>query len=216
MNKSWSEINKEVKGLLNKRDTFNEGINKLISLRNLLFTEWKKELNKLSLLDYSKQPYINKKGYDSKTIAYSIFHVARIEDIVLNTLIKKEEQIFIRDNYKSKLNSSIITTGNELKKEEISFFSKELNINELWNYFNNVLEESNCFLLNLKYEDLKITYSEEDKERIKMTKSVDEEENWLIEYWCNKDIKGLLGMPFSRHWIMHIEASLRIKEKIVK
>ncbi len=35
-----------------------------------------------------------------------------------------------------------------------------------------------------------------------------------IDYWCNKDIRGLIQMPFSRHWIMHIEACLRIKKKI--
>ena len=37
---------------------------------------------------------------------------------------------------------------------------------------------------------------------------------WLIDYWRGKDIRGLIQMPFSRHWIMHIEASLRIKNKI--
>ncbi|MBO6158273.1 MAG: hypothetical protein J6P72_03290 [Firmicutes bacterium] len=37
---------------------------------------------------------------------------------------------------------------------------------------------------------------------------------WHIDYWCNKDIRGLIQMPFSRHWIMHIEACLRIKKKI--
>ena len=37
---------------------------------------------------------------------------------------------------------------------------------------------------------------------------------WLIDYWCGKDIRGLIQMPFSRHWIMHIEASLRIKNKM--
>ncbi|HCD4412319.1 TPA: phage head-tail adapter protein, partial [Enterococcus faecium] len=35
-----------------------------------------------------------------------------------------------------------------------------------------------------------------------------------IDYWCNKDICGLIQMPFSRHWIMHTEACLRIKNKI--
>ena len=44
--------------------------------------------------------------------------------------------------------------------------------------------------------------------------SSDERAIWLIDYWCGKDIRGLIQMPFSRHWIMHIEASLRIKEKI--
>lgn len=44
---------------------------------------------------------------------------------------------------------------------------------------------------------------------IKLTNAV-----WLIDYWCNKDIRGLIQMPFSRHWIMHTEACLRIKNKI--
>ena len=30
-----------------------------------------------------------------------------------------------------------------------------------------------------------------------------------------KDVKGLIQMPFSRHWIMHIEACLRIKDKLL-
>lgn len=30
----------------------------------------------------------------------------------------------------------------------------------------------------------------------------------------DESIRGLIQMPFSRHWIMHIEACLRIKKKI--
>ena len=45
--------------------------------------------------------------------------------------------------------------------------------------------------------------------------SDDESAVWLIDYWCNKDISGLIKMPLSRHWIMHIEAANRIKEKIL-
>lgn len=39
---------------------------------------------------------------------------------------------------------------------------------------------------------------------------------WLIDYWCDKDFRGLVQMPFSRHWIMHIEAALRIAGKLRK
>ena len=42
----------------------------------------------------------------------------------------------------------------------------------------------------------------------------DEKAIWLIDYWCSKDIRGLIQMPFSRHWIMHTEACLRIKNKM--
>ena len=213
MNKEWSRINKEVKILLNKKTTFKAGINKLIALRSLLFNEWKKVMSDLSIEDYSNQPFVNRDGYESKTIAYSIFHVFRIEDIVLNTLINNRQQIFIRDDYQCKMNSSIITTGNELKGESISDFSKTLVIEELWEYAKSVFEESNDWLLSIEYDDLKIVYFEIDKEKIQNTKTVAESEIWLIDYWCGKDVKGLIQMPFSRHWIMHIEACLRIRDK---
>ena len=216
MNKEWSELNKEVKLLLNKKSSFKDGIDKLIKLRTLLINEWENFMNNLSLEDYSKQPFVNRDGYESKTIAYSIFHVFRIEDIVLNTLINNRQQIFIRDNYQNKMNSMINTTGNELMRESISDFSKALKIEELWKYAKSVFEESNEWLLSIEYDDLKIVYSELDKERIKSTNTVAESEKWLIEYWCKKDIKSLLGMPFSRHWIMHFEASLRIRNKLFK
>ena len=214
MNREWSVLNKEVKVLLNKRSSFKDGIEQLIALRTLLIAEWKNAMSNLSIEDYAKQPFRNKDGYESKTIAYSIFHVFRIEDIVSNTLINNRQQVFIRDHYQNKMNSSIITTGNELKKEEITGFSEKLDINELWKYAENVFAESNEWLRSIDYDDLKIIYSESDKERVKSTNTVAESEYWLIDYWCGKDIKGLLGMPFSRHWIMHLEASLRIKSKL--
>ena len=64
--------------------------------------------------------------------------------------------------------------------------------------------------------DLKRKMNDADKERLKSLHvvSTDERAYWLIDYWCGKDVKGLIQMPFSRHWIMHIEASLRIKRKI--
>ena len=200
---------------MNKKSSFKDGINKLIELRTLLFNEWERAMKDLSIEGYSTQPFKNRDGYDSKTIAYSIFHVFRIEDIVLNTLINNRQQIFNRDNYQKKMNAMINTTGNELIRESISSFSKTLIIEELWKYAKKVFEESNKWLLLIDYDDLKIVYSELDKERIKNTKTVAESENWLIDYWCGKDIKGLLGMPFSRHWIMHLEASLRIRNKMV-
>ena len=105
-------------------------------------------------------PFKNADGYHSKTIAYSIWHIFRIEDIVAHELIEENNQILFTDDYIKRINAPIITPGNELKGVEIS-------------------------------------------------------EVWLVNYWCSKNIKGLIQMPFSRHWIMHIEAINRIKSKLL-
>jgi len=211
MNKKWSELNKNMQSSLNKKD-FNIGIDLLLKLRKNLFNEILSFKDKLSFEDFSKCPFMNNKGYESKTVAYSIWHIARIEDIVVNSLILNRKEVF----FQKLINSPIITTGNELVKEEIVNFSKELKINELYNYIDIVYNSTNEYLYSLKFEELKRKFSEEDKKRLISLNVVSNDENavWLIDYWCEKDIKGLLKMPFSRHWIMHIEASNRIINKI--
>ena len=49
-------------------------------------------------------------------------------------LISKNEQVFFSSNYQERINSPIITTGNELVKEQIADFSKQLNMKELYSY----------------------------------------------------------------------------------
>lgn len=101
-------------------------------------------------------------------------------------------------------------------KQQIADFSKQLNLEELYSYIFEVRESTEKMLEQLSYDELKRKISIERKEYLKSLKVVKEDEkaNWLIDYWCNKDIRGLIQMPFSRHWIMHTEACLRIKNKI--
>ncbi len=66
------------------------------------------------------------------------------------------------------------------------------------------------------YDELKMKIPEERKEYLESLNVVNSDKKaiWLIDYWCSKDIRGLIQMSFSRHWIMHTEACLRIKNKI--
>ena len=216
MNKLWSELNKTMQTQIKKKDTYEAGIDTLFDLRNQLMKILLSFNEELSREDFNEIPFINADGYHCKTIAYSIWHIFRIEDIVAHTLINKNEQVFFSGNYQERINSPIITTGNELVKEQIADFSKQLNMKELYSYIFEVKDSTEKILNSLSYDQLKKKVSEERKEHLKLLNVVSTDENaiWLIDYWCGKDIRGLIQMPFSRHWIMHIEASLRIKNKI--
>mgnify|MGYP002585221130 FL=1 len=216
MNKAWSELNKTMQTQIKKKDTYKAGIDTLFDLRKQLtetLISFKEELNRE---DFDAIPFINADGYHSKTIAYSIWHIFRIEDIVAHTLVSETEQVFFSGNYQDRINSPIITTGNELVKEQIADFSKRLNLKELYSYIFEVKDSTDKIINSLSYDELKRKISEERKEYLKSLKVVSDDKNaiWLIDYWCGKDIRGLIQMPLSRHWIMHIEASLRIKNRI--
>ena len=218
MNKEWSELNKTMQSQIKKKDTYSEGISTLFELRNSIMQTINSFRNDLSRDDFNAIPFVNAEGYHNKTIAYSLWHVFRIEDIVAHTLINGDDQIFYSGNYKERIKSPIITTGNELVKKDISDFSMQLDINELYSYIRDVKENTETILRKLPYEMLKQKISVQRREVLLDLNVVSNAENalWLVDYWCTKDIRGLIQMPFSRHWIMHIEASLRIKNKIQK
>lgn len=216
MNNKWAQLNKTMQTQIKKKDSYKAGIITLFDLRNQLMEILKSFYKELSRKDFDAIPFINANGYHNKTIAYSIWHIFRIEDIIAHTLISENEQIFFSGNYKDRINSPIITTGNELTKDQIVDFSKQLNLKELYYYIFEVKNSTENIINSLSYDKLKNKIPEKIKEQLKLLNVVsnDKDAIWLIDYWCKKDIRGLIQMPFSRHWIMHIEASLRIKNKI--
>ena len=216
MNKEWSELNKAMQTQIRKKDTYEMGINTLFDLRNRLMKTLTSIKEELRRGDFDAIPFINSDGYHSKTIAYSIWHIFRIEDIVAHTVINEDEQVFFACNYQARINSPIITTGNELVKQQIADFSKQLNLKELYSYIFEVKESTEKIIKKLSCDELKRKIAEDRKGYLKSLNVVSTDENaiWLIDYWCNKDVRGLIQMPLSRHWIMHIEACLRIVNKI--
>jgi hypothetical protein len=214
MNKTWSNLNKIVQVQLKKEQTFSDGINTLLSLRQNLMDALLLLKRELRREDFNAMPYPNAKGYHSKTIAYSIWHIFRIEDIVAHSLIQNDCEILKK--YRDKIGTTIITTGNELQGEDIKKFSEDLNLDALYVYAVAVKDGTDELLKKLSFYDLKRKFGNEDRERLKKLQvvSTDQSACWLIDYWCGKDVKGLIHMPFSRHWIMHEEACLRIRNKL--
>ena len=214
MNQEWSELNKTMQLQIKKETTFAAGIAALLDLREKLMEELLSIKREISPADFSAMPFPNAKGYHSKTIAYSIWHTIRIEDIVVHSLILQDDEIF--RSHQSSIGAPIITTGNELAGPQITDFSRMLNIDALYNYTTAVKNSTEEWLRTLSYQELKRRFGDEDKARLKALQVVSTDENatWLIDFWCGKNIRGLIQMPLSRHWIMHIEASIRIWNKL--
>ena len=155
MNREWSEQNKLIQLQIKKKDTFLAGINTLMELRRELMEQIQQFREELSHEDFSEMPFMNVRGYHSKSIAYSLWHIFRIEDIVAHTLIAGDEQVFFRGNYQERINSPITTTANELVKEEIKEFSKQIQIEELYHYLFEVNQSTTEILKELTYDECK-------------------------------------------------------------
>lgn len=217
MDKNYSERHKVILSQLKKELSFYDGIKNLIDLREDLFLNHvEKYFSRLSKDDFCKIPFAGLTGNKDATISWSIYHVFRIEDIICHNFISNDEQIFFAQDYQKKMNCSVITTANEMNDEQMIEFSKDLNPDELFSYAKEVKNVSQKVLSNLTFKQAKEKVSEQQKQKLLMQNvvSTNPEAFWLVDYWCKKNIRELLQMPFSRHWIMHIEACEAICKKL--
>ena len=218
MDKEWSNMNSELQALLSKEATFGDAMRALVGLRQSVFAQITQIVDTFPEEAFSQMPFAGAESYHSKTLAYSIWHIFRIEDIVAHEMIAEDRQVLFAQGFDAAVRAPIITTGNELSGDAIADFSKQLDLKALYRYARAVMESTHQILAKLTYPDLKRTFGEDMVAKLHSTGCVSEDESasWLIPYWCKKDIRGLIKMPFSRHWIMHVEAMRRIKNRLCK
>jgi hypothetical protein len=155
---------------------------------------------------------------NGRTIAYGLWHCTRIEDITMNILVSQSSQVISKNNFLSRINSSILNTGNQLSAEEILCFSKEINMKELRNYRIAVGRRSCEIISNLTTSDLKRRFTKPTIDRIIDEKAVADvpSANWLIDFWGRKNVAGILLMPATRHNLVHINECLSAKNRYLK
>ncbi|EKQ55910.1 MULTISPECIES: hypothetical protein [unclassified Clostridium] len=218
--KPWNEKLKELRSIILKNDKFIEAMNLCLELHAMVHSS---EMSNMSTITFEDELWkdlneetirtaVNDKG---RTIAYGMWHSARIEDITMNILVNNGEQVINSGNWLKKVNSIIKNTGNQLTNEEILEFSKHINIEELKNYRIAVGRKSEEIIKNLQFSDMKRKMEQDGLRRILNEGAVSEDESaiWLIDFWGRKNVSGILLMPLTRHHVVHINESLSAKKK---
>lgn len=123
----------------------------------------------------------------------------------MNILVDRNAQIF-DESWKKRMHISISDTGNAMTDDEIMKFSKQVCINELFNYRDAVGIKSREIIKNLKPADMKRRISPDGTSRILYEGGVAEHADsiWLLDFWEKKDVAGIILMPLTRHQTLHL------------
>ena len=155
-------------------------------------------------------------GGDEHSIAWILFHVARIEDITMNMLIAGTPQLFRRGDWGRKMNVSILHSANEMDDQAVAELSAEIDIQCLRDYRAAVAGRTRQIVQRLGAEVFKRRVDPARIETVLREGAVTPEAVEIAHYWGEKTIAGLLLMPPTRHCILHLNEGLRIKERIRK
>lgn len=147
------------------------------------------------------------------SVAWCIWHIARIEDVTMNLLVADSAQILHGDNWLARLQAPIQHTGNAMSGAEVTDLSMALDMGALRAYRVAVGRRTREVVQQLQPGELKQKVSPARIQRVRDEGAVLADAEGVIAYWSNRDIAGLLLMPPTRHNFVHLSEALRLKRK---
>lgn len=149
------------------------------------------------------------------SIAWIIWHIARIEDVTMNLLVTGKEQLFTRDAWMRKMGISAPHTGNAMSRSEIAVLSKAIDMESLRSYRLAVGRQTEMIVKELQPDDVGQKVSPSRLDLVVQAEAVRREAKGLLDYWGKRTIAGLLLMPPTRHCFVHLNEAERIKQKVL-
>lgn len=150
---------------------------------------------------------------DEHSIAWVLWHIARIEDVTMNMLVAGEAQLFNQGGWVERLGANIRHTGNAMDVADVEALSDMVDLNVLREYRRAVGRRTQATVSRLGPEELKAKVDPGRLQRVRDEGAVVEAANAVIDYWSKRDIAGLLLMPPTRHTFLHLNEALRLKRR---
>ena len=148
------------------------------------------------------------------SIAWAIWHIARIEDMTMNILVADGQQVFRQGAWLEKLNISLPDSGNAMSEAAVAELSQSINFAALRDYRVAVGRRTREVSADLKISDLKEKTMPERLQRIRDEVAVTPDADGIIEYWSKRTIAGLLLMPATRHILVHLNECMNLKKNV--
>ena len=145
------------------------------------------------------------------SIAWLLWHMARIEDTAMNLLVAGRPQVFNEGNWRERLKVSVCDTGNAMEDQEIERLCATIDVKALRAYRLAVGRRTREIVKALEPDDLRNKVDPRRLEQVLAEGAVVEAARGVIDYWGRRTIAGLLLMPATRHNIIHLNEALRIK-----
>ncbi len=147
------------------------------------------------------------------SVAWHIWHLARIEDITMSVLLGGRPQLFVRDGWRERLMTPVVDTGNAMNKAEVTALSAALDLAALREYRVAVGRETRDIVTTTPVETLKQKVAPARLQQLLDEGAVVEAAHGIITYWSKRTLAELLLMPPTRHNLVHLNEAERLKQK---
>lgn len=216
--KAWNEQHQRLHEALDDTEKFSEAIDLFLRHHAMVHSGSMVETDFWSfedevLADITDEAFRQIPQNEEHSVAWNLFHIARIEDIVANMLIAGESGVLYSGDWLRKTQSTIHHAGNEMTREEIVEFSRAVDIEAVKAYRLAVGQRTREIVQQLESNDLSRKIEASRLQKVLDDGEIVPAASDIVEYWSKRTITGLLMMPFTRHNFLHLNEIARIRKR---
>ncbi|MCJ7626540.1 MAG: DinB family protein [Anaerolineaceae bacterium] len=147
------------------------------------------------------------------SIAWVIWHLARIEDVTMNQLVAGTPQLLQRDNWLERMKITTRHTGNAMDEASMAELSAAIDLEAMRAYRVAVGRRTREIVRQIEPEMFKQKVEPSRFRKVWDEGAVVEAASSIVNYWSKRNIAGLLLMPPTRHNFLHLNEAARLKQR---
>ncbi|HEY5158424.1 MAG TPA: DinB family protein [Anaerolineales bacterium] len=219
--KTWNENQKEFQRLLSPSGDFRAAIPLFLSQHAAVHSA---QLSRVGLWSFPDEMLQGLADPDLRrippggehSIAWVLWHLARIEDVTMNILVAGRPQLYYEENWFTQMKFLSSETGNALDQAGDASLSSCLDLEALHAYRLAVGRRTQLVVKALHPDDLQRRVPPSRLDQVLAEGAVVESTRSLLDYWSKRTIAGLLLMPPTRHNFLHLNEASHIRQKIIR
>lgn len=147
------------------------------------------------------------------SIAWVLWHIARSEDLAVNTIIRGIPQVLARDGWAEKIGINDFRVGTGLSDHEVEDFGKQVDVDALEAYWEEVGACTDRWLQRVSLDALD-QVPDLDARLAVAPEIVPPEASWLREFWRDRSVGFFLRFTAIGHAYVHGGEMLTIRSHL--
>lgn len=149
----------------------------------------------------------------SNSIAWLMWHLARVEDVTINTLVRGIEQVLTRENWQNRLGFADHRVGTGFQDAEVEEFNRTINVDALAAYWNAVRTATAAWLADVPLEAFEVV-PDLDARLSSVPEIVTGEGRWLLDFWRGRPATYFVMFSVINHGYMHLGEMMAIRGRL--
>lgn len=150
----------------------------------------------------------------TNSIAWLLWHIARIEDVTMNLLVANRPQVMSEDNWSARLHIPRSDVGTSMGDAEVSAISQQIDIPALHSYRIAVGRRTREIVTALPTEEWRKQVDPASIQHLFDDNALAGEASELASVWSGWKKSGMLTMPATRHSFTHLNQAREVKRKL--